>query len=112
MRYRVYDKTKILGRVLAYCVAKRRYFWFYKKGKSFVVLSLFIKILSNIFLFAPVYKNGTLCEGITTSINFQMTLALAKLEPLDYAGRKFTGSHEGNKMDVIGSFDHSFIIEI
>ena len=52
-----------------------------------------------------------LSVGITTSINFQMTLALAKLEPCGLCSRKFTGSHEGNKMDVIGSFDHSFIIE-
>ena len=41
-----------------------------------------------------------------------MTLALAKLEPCGLCSRKFTGSHEGNKMDVIGSFDHSFIIEL
>ena len=52
-----------------------------------------------------------LSVGITTSINFQMTLALAKLEPCGLCSRKFTGLHEGNKMDVIGSFDHSFIIE-
>ena len=42
---------------------------------------------------------------------FPDDIGLGQIRTFRLCSRKFTGSHEGNKMDVIGSFDHSFIIE-